>query len=104
MLEHYIRGSNKAVSVDRCIVQAMWKPFKDKPTLFLQLARLAAVFQLKVSDVVAEILHLSLGPTSGGKVHVQFKGAGGRYTAMLNPRSSRSRVTACWSRLFQGFR
>lgn len=74
VLESLIRGSNKPVSVDRCVVQTMWKELKDKPTLFLHLARLVAVFQLKTSNVVAEILHLSLGPISEGKLHVQFKG------------------------------
>ncbi len=74
MLEHYIRGSNKPVSVDHCVVQAMYQQHKSDPQLFLQLARLAAVFFLKAGDVVAEVLHLSLGPISGNKVHVQFQG------------------------------
>ena len=62
MLEHYIRGSNKPVSVDHCVIQAMYQQHKSDPTLFLQLARLAAIFFLKAGDVVAEVLHLSLGP------------------------------------------
>jgi hypothetical protein len=84
MLEHYIRGSNR--SVDHCIVQAMWKPFKQNPKLFLQLARLASVFSLHASDVAAEILDLSLGPISDGKVHVQFKGRRRRVYANVEPK------------------
>jgi len=84
MLEHYIRGSN--VPIDHCIIQAMYKQHKDNPTLFMQLARLAAVFFLRASDVVAEVLHLSLGPVSDGTVHVQFKGRRRRVYDNVDPK------------------
>ena len=86
VLESLIRGSQKPVVVDHCIVQSLWKHFKSKPTLFLHLARLAAVFQLKTSDVVAEVLHLSLGPISDGKVHIRFQGRRRRVYSNVEPK------------------
>ena len=74
MLESFIRGNNKPVSAEQCIIQDVYQQHKDDPERFLQLARLASIFFLRAGDVVAEILHLSLGPISGGKVHVQFQG------------------------------
>jgi hypothetical protein len=37
-------------------------------------ARLNAVFFLKAAGIVEQVLELSLGPISEGKVHVRFRG------------------------------
>ena len=49
------------------------------------MARLMAVFQLVVGDVVEHVRHLALGPIVGNKVHVEFRGTRRRKYANVDP-------------------
>jgi hypothetical protein len=74
MLENLIRGSNTPVSVEDCVIQSLYPMYKDRPRVFLELARLKAIFFLKAAGIVEQVLELSLGPISEEKVHVRFRG------------------------------
>jgi hypothetical protein len=74
LLESHIQGVNTPASAKDCIIRAVYKEYKAQPRLFLQLARLAAIYFLKASGVVEQVLQLTLGPLSKGKVHVVFRG------------------------------
>ena len=51
----------------------------------LQIARLAAVYQLIVGDAVEHIRHLTIGPINGKKVHVKFIGTRRRKYSNVEP-------------------
>jgi hypothetical protein len=74
MLESHIQGINTPASAKDCIIQAVYKQYKEQPRLFLQLARLAAIYFLKASGVVEHVRKLTLGPLRKSKVHVVFQG------------------------------
>ena len=73
-LESLIRGSGTPISVEDCVIQSLYPMYKDRPRVFLEVARLNAVFFLKAAGIVEQVLELSLGPISEGKVHVRFRG------------------------------
>lgn len=74
MLENLIRGSNSPISVEDCVLQSLYPTYKDRPKVFLELARLEAIFFLKATGIVEQVLELSLGPISQEQVHVRFRG------------------------------
>lgn len=74
MLENLIRSSTTSVSVEDCVLQSLYPLYKDNPRVFLELARLKAIFFLKAAGIVDQVLELSLGSISQGKVHVRFRG------------------------------
>jgi class 3 adenylate cyclase len=74
MLENLIRASNTPVSVEDCVIQSLYPMYKDRSRVFLELARLKAIFFLKAAGIVEQVLELSLGPISEEKVHVRFRG------------------------------
>lgn len=74
LVENLIRSSNTPISVEDCVIQSLYPLYKDRPKLFLELARLQAIFFLKAAGVVEQVMELSLGPISHQKVHVQFRG------------------------------
>lgn len=77
MLENLIRG-NGPISTADCVLQSLYPMYKDRPRVFLQLARLQAIFYLKAAGIVEQILELSLGPITEEKVHVRFRGRRGQ--------------------------
>jgi class 3 adenylate cyclase len=74
MLEHLIRGNGTPVKVEDCVLQSLYPQYRDRPKVFLELARLKAIFFLKAAGIVEQVLELSLGPIGEGKVHVRFRG------------------------------
>ena len=73
-LEHLIRGNGTAITVEDCVIQSVYPLYKDRPKVFLELARLKSIFFLKAAGIVEQVFELSLGPISQGKVHVRFRG------------------------------
>lgn len=73
-LESLIRGSGTPIAIEDCVLQTLYLKYKDKPRIFRELARLEAIFFLKVAGVVEQVLELSLGPIDQAKVHVKFRG------------------------------
>lgn len=74
LLQHFVSGSNPVVKVERGVFPNFWKHMSDQPQLFVPLARLLAVFYLKASNTVEQVLELSLGPVSGTRLPVIFRG------------------------------
>lgn len=74
MLESHVRGINTPASATDCVIRAVHNEYQAQPRLFLQLARLAAIYFLKASGVVEQVRQLTLEPLGRGKVHVVFKG------------------------------
>lgn len=72
VLENILKGDGLTQS-DACVLQALYPTYKDRPKVFLELARLQAIYYLKVGGIVDRILELSLGPIAQGKVHVRFR-------------------------------
>ncbi len=68
----------------RCPIQTVYANHRDSKD-FLQLARLACIFQLKSTGTVAEVLHLALGPVFDDRVHVHFKGRRARIALNTAP-------------------
>lgn len=85
MLENLIKSSPTPVSIENCVIQALYPTYKDKQKLFLELARLQAIFYLKAAGVVDQVMELSLGPIVQGKVHVRFQGKRQQVYAGLEP-------------------
>jgi len=56
------------------VLPKLWPTYHAKPAEFLRLARLQAVFALKVTYTVEHILALTLGPISKSGVLVHFEG------------------------------
>jgi hypothetical protein len=85
LLESHIQGMNTPASAKDCIIRAVYKEYKGQPLLFLQLARLAAIYSLKASGVVEQVRQLTLGPLRKGKVHVVFQGVRRRKYSNVDP-------------------
>ncbi len=85
MLESHIRGTSNPVSIEHCIVQAIYRSVPDDPEKFLQLARLASIYFLKAGGAVERILDLDLGPIKDGNVHVRFRGRRGKVASNVEP-------------------
>jgi class 3 adenylate cyclase len=74
MLEKLIQTTPTNISIEYCVLQALYPIYKEKPKVFLELARLQAIFYLKAAGVVGQVMELSIGSISQGKVHVRFQG------------------------------
>ena len=74
MLEVMIQGTGSPRKVNQCILRDLYPRFRDDPKNFLEVARLAAIFELKASNVFEHVLDLTLGPIADGKVHVRCRG------------------------------
>ncbi len=85
MLESHIQGVNTPASAKDCIIRAVYGEYKDKPRLFLQVARLAAIYFLKASGVVEQVRQLTLGPLKKGKVHVRLQGVRRKKYSNVDP-------------------
>ena len=71
---HFIRGFQGSVKFEKGIFPDFWKHMREHPSLFVPLARLLAVYQLKASNTVEHIFDLSLGPVEGTVLPVRFRG------------------------------
>ena len=87
MLEMYIRGVNVLRPVDRCVLRDLHSGLGDASALYLRLARLAAIFELKAGDVVERVEKLSLGPIRGSGVHVSSAGKRRKKSSNVDPHS-----------------
>jgi hypothetical protein len=65
---------SKPLPCKACILQAAYAEYKGRPDLFLPRARLSAIYALRASDTVEQVLELLLGPVHDGKCHVRFRG------------------------------
>src|SRR6266581_2754365 len=72
-LSHLGRGTGDE-GVLEAVLPQFWSMHHAKPMEFLRLARIQAVFALKVTHTVEHILALTLGPIAKGSVHVHFEG------------------------------
>jgi hypothetical protein len=79
-------GYNNAVTIKRNIFPDLWKKLKIPPTKFLSQARLVAVYYLKMSWTVEDILELKLGLIEGNVMSVQF--CGKRKSPYINQESA----------------
>lgn len=72
--------------VDEIALSPISKAFKSSPTQsWRQRARLAAIYSLKMSGVVEDILDLTIGPVKGGTVAVKFRGRCRRRASNVDP-------------------
>jgi len=85
IVESAIRGIGTRLPVERCILHAVWEAYGSQPNVFLPYARLSAIYALKASDCVEQILELRLGPVSAGKCHVRFRGRRARKDSNSEP-------------------
>ncbi len=74
-VESLIAGwGNGPVKADECIVRNIVAQNRDNLEVGLCWARLEAVFRLKATEIVENVLELSLGPLVGDKLRVRFRG------------------------------
>jgi hypothetical protein len=74
-IDSWVEGCyNHAVTLKKNIFPDLWKKLKIPPSKFLAHARLVAVYYLKMSGIVEEILELKLGPIKDNVMSVQFRG------------------------------
>lgn len=71
---HFISGFQASVKIEKGVFPDFWKHMQAQPGLFIPLARLLAVYNLKASNTVEHILELSLGPVKDNMLPVQFRG------------------------------
>jgi nucleoside phosphorylase len=86
LVETGIRGEGRYFPfVDFCLLQRVYADFKDQPELFLAYARLSAIYALKATTCVEQVLELHLGPVSDGKCHLRFRGRRARRYSNVEP-------------------
>jgi hypothetical protein len=73
-LLHHISGFNSQITVEKGIFPDLWAKMKRSPDLFLRKARLAAVYQLKMSNTIEHILDFRLGLIKNRQLSVSFRG------------------------------
>ncbi len=74
LINSFVEGYDNAVKVNKSIFPDLWKKLKTQPRLFLYQARLAAVYNLKMSRTVEHILELKLSLIKGNVMSVRFRG------------------------------
>lgn len=72
-LETFISGSSNLYPIRECVLCSAYVKY-GKRSYWRDLARLQAVFLLKVSGTTEHILDLTIGPVKQGKVKVSFRG------------------------------
>ncbi|HVX15919.1 MAG TPA: toll/interleukin-1 receptor domain-containing protein [Pirellulales bacterium] len=86
LVESAICGWNDAaVQADECVVASIMRKFEKTPELALRFGRLEAVYRLKATGTVQSILELALGPITGKKLHVKFRGQRPRRGGNVEP-------------------
>jgi uncharacterized caspase-like protein len=74
LLESFIQGMGTQFPVTDCIFKKFSSGFRSDPERTMQMARLAAIYALKASQVFEQITELRLGPLHNGKLHVRCRG------------------------------
>jgi hypothetical protein len=74
MLEHFIQGMGTKFPVTAGIFAKFSVLFRTEPKQAMQMARLAAIYALKASQVLDQVTELRLGPLIGKKLHVRCRG------------------------------
>ena len=85
VLEKLIQSTPTPISIQDCVLQSLYPEYKEQPKVFLELARLQAIFFLKAAGVVEQVMELSLGSIIQGKVHVRFRGKRQQVYAGIEP-------------------
>lgn len=65
---------NHPVTIDKGIFPDLWAKLQTQPRLFLPKAWLWAIYHLKVSQLVEDVLELELGPIKNKVMPVRFRG------------------------------
>lgn len=85
-LENFVAGGSDAkVKTGECVVRSVFRQHREPHEQGMKLARLEAVFRLKATGIVQDVLEFSLGPISGGKLHVAFRGRRPRHASNVEP-------------------
>lgn len=85
-LENFVAGGSDAkVKTGECVVRSIFLQHREPPERGMRLARLEAVFRLKATGIVQDILEFSLRPISGGTLHVRFRGRRPRHASNVEP-------------------
>jgi hypothetical protein len=71
--EVFVAGQGGILPIKQSPFPALFKQFGDNSKRFVEIAWILAVFQLKLSGTVAEILHLEL-TTAGDRLEINFSG------------------------------
>ncbi|NEP28320.1 hypothetical protein, partial [Moorena sp. SIO3I6] len=74
MLDSFINHSSRGKPIEPINLPELWKKRKRQKEKFLRIARLAAVYELKMSGIVDHILELRLGPIKNQLMTVKFRG------------------------------
>lgn len=85
MLENLIRTSPTPIKIEDCVLHSLYPIYKNQVRTFLELARLQAIFYLKATGVVDQVIELALGPICHGKVHVRLRATRQRAYAGIEP-------------------
>ena len=81
MLDSFINHSAGGKRIEPINFPELWKKRKRQKEKFLRIARLAAVYEIKMSGIVDHILELRLGPIKNQLMTVKFRGTRrSRYT------------------------
>ncbi|NEO48235.1 MAG: DUF4062 domain-containing protein [Moorea sp. SIO4A3] len=81
MLDSFINHSAGGKRIEPINLPELWKKRKRQKEKFLRIARLAAVYEIKMSGLVDHILELRLGPIKNQLMTVKFRGTRrSRYT------------------------
>ncbi|MEM9272887.1 MAG: DUF4062 domain-containing protein [Cyanobacteria bacterium P01_F01_bin.143] len=73
-LNHLILNYDSNKRIEKSIFPDLWTKMKRRPTDFLRQARLAAVYHLKMTNTVEQILELKLGFINNKTMSVLFRG------------------------------
>ncbi|MEI2578554.1 hypothetical protein [Scytonema sp. PRP1] len=73
-LDYIRRGYDYQVNAKGCIFTDIWKKWKNEPRMFLINARLAAVYFLKINNLVEHILDLKMSFLRKNVISVDFRG------------------------------
>jgi hypothetical protein len=76
---------NHTVAVENSIFPELWTKLQTQPRLFLPKAWLWAVYHLKMSQLVEDVLELELGPIKNKVMPVRFRGKRRRVYANQEP-------------------
>jgi hypothetical protein len=85
LVEAHIEGIDNALKITSSGIKEICSNQTIPLHQRLQMARLMALFQLVVGNVVEHVNHLAVGPVSGNKVHVEFRGMRRKVYANVEP-------------------
>jgi hypothetical protein len=73
------------MTIEKGIFPELWAKLQTQPRLFLPKAWLVAVYYLKMSQIVEDVLRLELGPIKNKVMSVRFRGKRRRVYANQEP-------------------